>query len=283
MVRTRAVMRPSSPAILALVVAALLLSGCETMTHLASLATSKIGATTPARLHSIPDAIPKVEPLCKYGNMPSYTVRGKRYEPMRSAVGFTEEGIASWYGPNFDGKPTSCMERYDMYAMTAAHKTLPLPSYVEVTNKDNGRSVVVRVNDRGPFHQGRIIDLSYTAAWKLDLIKKGTAPVSIRVITPGKRLPPTTTESTPSPSQNSYIQLGLFSSRENASALKQRLADQIQSIDTMRSALVEIRALQKEGNHLYQLVVEPDTTQTSALALQQQLHQLGIEAVVKKH
>ncbi|MBT3198261.1 MAG: septal ring lytic transglycosylase RlpA family protein [Gammaproteobacteria bacterium] len=175
------------PTIFSVALATLLLSGCETLTHLASLATSQVGSTTPSRLLATPDAVPKREPRCKYGNMASYTVKGKRYRPMRSATDFTEKGIASWYGPNFHGKPTSCMEKYDMYQMSAAHKTLPLPSYVEVTNLENNRKVVVRVNDRGPFHEGRIIDLSYTAAWKLDLIKKGTAQVSIRVLPTGSR------------------------------------------------------------------------------------------------
>jgi len=117
----------------------------------------------------IPDAIPRNEPLSRGGNQASYEVFGKRYYVLNSAEGFTERGVASWYGNKFHGNQTSNGEIYDMYAMTAAHKRLPLPSYVRVTNLKNQRSVVVRVNDRGPFHKGRIIDLSYVAAKKLGI------------------------------------------------------------------------------------------------------------------
>jgi len=129
-----------------------------------------------------PDAIPANEPLSRYGNMPSYTVRGKTYHVLKSSDGFTQEGIASWYGTKFHGRKTSSGEPYNMYAMTAAHKTLPLPTYVEVTHKGNGRKIILKVNDRGPFHEGRIIDLSYAAARKLGISATGTGPVSLRVI-----------------------------------------------------------------------------------------------------
>ncbi len=129
-----------------------------------------------------PDAVPANEPLSRYGNPDSYTVLGKTYHVMKQASGFTQEGIASWYGTKFHGRKTSSGEPYDMYAMTAAHKTLPLPTYVEVTHKGNGRKIIVKVNDRGPFHDGRIIDLSYAAARKLGISATGTGPVSIRVI-----------------------------------------------------------------------------------------------------
>ncbi len=132
----------------------------------------------------IPDATPKVEPKSRYGNPASYEVLGKEYHVMQSAKGFTQKGIASWYGSKFHGQRTSDGEVYDMHKMTAAHKTLPLPSYVEVTNHNNGRKIIVRVNDRGPFHKGRIIDLSYAAAAKLGVTETGTAPVTIRVVTP---------------------------------------------------------------------------------------------------
>jgi len=135
--------------------------------------------------NQIPDAKPRVEPKSRYGNPSNYEVLGKEYHVMQSAKGFTQKGIASWYGSKFHGQRTSDGEVYDMHKMTAAHKTLPLPSYVEVTNHNNGRKVIVRVNDRGPFHKGRIIDLSYAAAAKLGVTKTGTAPVTIRVVTPG--------------------------------------------------------------------------------------------------
>lgn len=132
----------------------------------------------------IQDATPKVEPKSRGGNPESYSVFGKRYKVMKSAKGFKERGDASWYGTKFHGRLTSNGERYDMYKMTAAHKNLPLPTYVQVTNLDNGKKVVVRVNDRGPFHKGRVIDLSYAAATKLGILKKGTGRVEVEAIDP---------------------------------------------------------------------------------------------------
>jgi rare lipoprotein A len=128
--------------------------------------------------------VPRAEPRSRYGNPPYYDVFGKRYYVLSSGVGYVERGVASWYGPGFHKLRTSTGEPYDMFAMTAAHKTLPLPAYVRVTNLQNGRSVVVRVNDRGPFVGNRIIDLSYTAAAKLDMLRDGTAMVEVREIVP---------------------------------------------------------------------------------------------------
>jgi rare lipoprotein A len=138
---------------------------------------------------SVPDALPHAEPRSRYGNPPFYDVYGKRYYVLSSSVGYWERGVASWYGPGFHKVRTSTGERYDMYGMTAAHKTLPLPAYVRVTNLQNGRSVVVRVNDRGPFVGNRIIDLSYTAAAKLDMLRNGTAMVEVRSIDVSAPLP----------------------------------------------------------------------------------------------
>lgn len=149
---------------------------------------------------SIPDAVPRPEPRGKYGNKSPYTVLGKTYEVLPEARGYRESGGASWYGEKFQGFKTSSMEPYDMYAMTAAHKTLPIPSYVRVTNVDNGRSVVVRVNDRGPFHEGRIIDLSWAAAQKLGYANVGTARVTVEAIVPDE----------PPPATAFYVQLGAF-------------------------------------------------------------------------
>ena len=132
----------------------------------------------------MPDAIPRIEPRARSGNPPFYSVFGKRYYVLSSSVGYRERGVASWYGPGFHKMRTSIGERYDMYGMTAAHKTLPLPAYVRVTNLQNGRSVVVRVNDRGPFVGNRIIDLSYSAAVKLDMLHNGTAMVEVRTVDP---------------------------------------------------------------------------------------------------
>jgi rare lipoprotein A len=141
--------------------------------------------STPTRLPSqaeLKDAIARAEPYSRGGNK-DYQVRGKHYQVLTSAEGFEQTGLASWYGNKFHGHLTSNGEIYDMYAMSAAHKNLPLPTYLTVTNLTNNKSVVVRVNDRGPFHQSRILDLSYSAAYKLGILKQGTAKVKITTIT----------------------------------------------------------------------------------------------------
>ena len=200
---------------------------------------------------AIPNPIPRHEPKSKYGNPDTYTVLGKTYKTLKYNKGFVERGIASWYGTKFHGRRTSSGENYNMYAMTAAHKTLPLPTYVEVTNLDNGRQIIVKVNDRGPFHDGRIIDLSYAAAIKLGTNKAGTGRVEIRAIDPsnptahrGNQTAPAVTlqkvaastpiVATPQPAvqpvtntvaQNLYLQVGAFSSRSNAENLRSRLSN----------------------------------------------------------
>jgi rare lipoprotein A len=138
----------------------------------------------PDNLADVPDAQPRLEPLHRFANRP-YIALGQSYTPMQQLMPYTAQGIGSWYGKKFHGANTSSGEPYDMYAMTAAHPTLPIPSYARVTNLENGRSVIVRVNDRGPFHDGRIIDLSYTAAWKLGYVNKGSARVEVTTIMPG--------------------------------------------------------------------------------------------------
>ena len=131
---------------------------------------------------AVPEAAPRAEARSRHGNPPFYDVFGKRYYVLSSSAAYVERGVASWYGPGFHKARTSTGEQYDMYGMTAAHKTLPLPAYVRVTNLQNGRSVVVRVNDRGPFVGNRIIDLSYTAASRLDMLRNGTAMVEVRAL-----------------------------------------------------------------------------------------------------
>jgi rare lipoprotein A len=143
------------------------------------------GANPPPNLDSIPDATPRAEPLHRFANRP-YQVFGKDYVPFTSVAPFSQQGAASWYGKRYHGSKTSSGETYDMYAMSAAHTVLPIPSYVRVTNLGNGRSVVVRVNDRGPFHGDRVIDLSYTAAYRLGILEAGSAPVAIEAIVPGQ-------------------------------------------------------------------------------------------------
>ena len=142
------------------------------------------GPSTTLAVDHIPDAVPVNEPRTKAGNKSPYTVNGKTYRLVKSSVGFEQEGYASWYGKKFHGKKTSNGEIYDMYGMTAAHKTLPIPTFVELTNTDNGKKAIVRINDRGPFHGDRIIDLTYTAARKLGFANNGTGRVKLRVIKP---------------------------------------------------------------------------------------------------
>lgn len=183
----------------------------------------------PSRNYSsseIADAVPRVEPRSKGGNPKSYVVFGKRYHVMRSSKGYVERGIASWYGKKFHGRRTSNGEIYDMYQMTAAHKTLPIPTYVQVTNLKTGKQIIVRVNDRGPFHEGRIIDLSYAAAQKLGTASHGTGLVEVRAIdprtwTPGEQpIARTMDRSQAEPDAQIYLQLGAFGLRENAERLR---------------------------------------------------------------
>jgi rare lipoprotein A len=142
------------------------------------------GDNPPANLDAIPDAVPRAEPLHRFANRP-YTVLGRAYVPATTLRTYRERGVASWYGRKFHGQKTSTGEAYDMYAMTAAHPTLPLPSYARVTNLANGRSVVVRVNDRGPFLHDRLIDLSYAAAYRLGIAQRGSGEVEVEAILPG--------------------------------------------------------------------------------------------------
>ena len=166
----------------------------------------------PANLAEVPDAEPKAEPLHRYANRP-YQALGRSYVPLAQLQPFRERGLASWYGKRFHGQKTASGEVYDMYAMTAAHPTAPIPSYVRVTHLASGRSVVVRVNDRGPFHPGRIIDLSYAAAFKLGFIQAGAAQVEVEAVIPGEPAV--------------YVQLGAFNSRENAESLRARFAREL--------------------------------------------------------
>ena len=183
---------------LALIVAAGL-AACLSTPHPSPPYTVPPESVTPPPVSgAVPDAIPRLEPRARKGNPPFYVVFGKRYYVLSSSVGYWERGVASWYGPGFHKVLTSTGERYDMYGMTAAHKTLPLPAYVRVTNLQNGRSVVVRVNDRGPFVGNRIIDLSYSAAAKLGMLRDGTAMVDVRTIDPSVP-PPVITASSGAP------------------------------------------------------------------------------------
>jgi rare lipoprotein A len=198
------------------------------------------------------DAVPKVEARSKYGNPASYVVRGKRYSTLPSSDGFVQRGIASWYGSKFHGRRTSSGETYDMYAMSAAHKALPLPTYARVTHLGTGASIIVKINDRGPFHDNRVLDLSYAAALRLGIVRPGTGPVEIRAITPGSApsTVPSTVQGQPEVSSRStatgpkpgapttssgaansratvnlYLQIGAFSNVQNARSLVRRVKD----------------------------------------------------------
>jgi rare lipoprotein A len=191
-----------------------------------------------------PDPEPRSEPLSRYGNPASYEVFGKRYYVKTSSAGYRERGKASWYGSKFHGRRTSSGETYDMHAMTAAHKTLPLPTYVRVHNIENGRSVVVRVNDRGPFHEGRIIDLSYAAARKLGIVARGTGLVEVEALDPTAPRPalaPAATAPAPAvaapaaprlagaaPAPRIFLQAGAFAQQSNAVRLRSRLVSLVQ-------------------------------------------------------
>lgn len=182
--------------------------------------------TAAVDLAAIRDAVPRAEPLCQPCARP-YQVEGVTYRPLASAAGYQTRGTASWYGREFHGRATSNGEAYDMLAMTAAHPTLPIPSYVRVTHLGNGRSVVVRVNDRGPFRHGRVIDLSYVAAAKLGLIGPGSGPVEVRAVLPGApsfpTAPVTQVATAPVRGEAVFLQVGAFGDAAAAQRLAARL------------------------------------------------------------
>ncbi len=220
------------------------------------------GDKPPANLAEIPDAEPRQEPMHRWANRP-YTVFGRGYAPMSTVQPYKEQGVASWYGKKFHGQKTSSGEVYDMYGMTAAHKTLPIPSYARVTNLANGRSVVVRINDRGPFHADRIIDLSYAAAHRLGYIGAGSARVEVESVLPG--------EAAKKQAGNVFIQVGAFSSRDNAEDLRARVATEL--------AAESLQVL-SIGN-LWRLHVGPYESQDAARAVVERIEtQLNLKGFV---
>lgn len=224
-------------------------------------------------ISKIPNAIPRNEPRSRYGNPSSYEVFGQRYYTMKSAKGFVEKGIASWYGPNFHGKKTSSQEVYDMNKMTAAHKTIPIPSYVEVTNLKNGKKIVVRINDRGPFHDGRIIDLSYVGAKKLGIVDAGTGVVEIRVIDPSNPQAHHQVSAVPksevrqnrqkktieADQKQLFIQLGAFSELENAQQFRSRIQQTLNESTRHggKSRIVSIATIPSQDGALYKVRIGP--------------------------
>lgn len=272
-----------------------LLSGCATKTASRHTYYSSDGPPSHhVNADAIPDAKPKVEPLSKYGNK-SYTVFGKRYHVLPSAHGYSKRGIASWYGKKFHGRPTSSREPYSLYAMTAASRDLPLPTYVRVTNLQNGRQVVVKVNDRGPFSStdpNRIMDLSYAAAKKLGYAEKGTAWVHVTALDPrtGRdwvkghdyamhRNKPNSPASRQTSIANNtathtrenhfYLQIGAFSDREKAEKMQQKIA-------SMTQAKVFVKNGYSAGMPVYKVQIGPFVDNAQKEYLQRLLENKGL-------
>lgn len=237
----------------------------------------------------IKDPVPKHEPKSQYGNPSSYKVFGKTYHVKDSSHGFKERGHASWYGHPFHGRRTSSGEEYDMYKMTAAHKTVPIPCYMRVTNLKSGKTIIVRVNDRGPFHDGRVIDLSYVAAKKLGVHAEGTVPVEIEVITPENYKPaeesplrivpppnqtPTLTHtalnSTPVTQQPGqiYLQVAAYADGQRA----QYIAEQIHRIPN--SPNTQVVSGYSNNQPIYRVHVGPFTNMNQAQQFSQQVTQI---------
>jgi len=209
----------------------------------------------------VKDAVPKEEPLARYGNHSPYTVLGKTYTVLPSSKGYHERGIASWYGSKFHGRRTSSGELYDMHLPTAAHKSLPLPTYAEVTNLDNGRKMIVKINDRGPFHEGRIIDLSYAAAIKLGVDKTGTARIDVRAINVK-----TSRKSSVKVADGTFLQVGAFSKRKTAEELAGK----------MNAAHLKPVSVQKSRG-LYKVWIGPYQSEAEIEAHMRRVVELGYE------
>lgn len=251
------------------------------------------GDEIPDNLDEIPDAVPRSEPLHRFANRP-YTVLGKTYVPETSVKPFRQSGVASWYGKKFHGQKTSIGDPYDMFAMTAAHPTLAIPSYVRVSNPATGKSVIVRVTDRGPFHADRIIDLSYAAAYRLGYVDNGSTQVEVEAVLPGdatqityaqvkppsvpartvppaaerdeielltSRLaanPPAASAAAPAVAQKGlFLQLGAFSSADNAESLRSHLA---RELDWLNDATIQINA----GGGMHRVHLGPYASRSDA-------------------
>jgi rare lipoprotein A len=224
---------------------------------------------------NVPDAVPRIEPRSRGGNPDSYVVFGKRYYTLDSSSGYVKRGIASWYGKKFHGRRTSNGEVYDMYGMSAAHKELPIPTYLSVTNLENGRQIVVRVNDRGPFHENRIVDLSYAAASKIGMLGKGTAMVEIRAIDPKQHQAGRNAAAGPDERHNDtgapriYLQAASFRSEANAERYRDRLAR-----DLARS--VRISPFSGAQGPVHRVQVGPLASVELADQVTAKLHTLGV-------
>jgi rare lipoprotein A len=217
------------------------------------------------------EPVPRNDPKSKYGNKSPYTVLKKKYFVRDSADGYKERGIASWYGTKFHGRKTSSQEIYDMCQFSAAHKTLPIPSYVRVTRLDTGQSVIVRVNDRGPFHDGRIIDLSFAAASKLGINKTGTAKVEVEAISAGEPMPAVVQTVTTADESKNYLQVASFSSEDNAKNLKDRLQDA-----DINQVFIQKQRL--DGNPLWRVRIGP-LGEVEMRSIQDKLQELGLKGL----
>jgi rare lipoprotein A len=210
------------------------------------------------------DAVPRPDPILIVGNFSPYTVNGETYEVLDSFTNYRERGIASWYGTKFVGQKTSNGEVFDLYSASAAHKTLPIPCYARVTNLANGRSMVVRVNDRGPFHSDRLIDLSYGAAVKLGFMEVGTAPVEVEVINlagiDDRRNNPA--------GHYRFVQLGAFGSESAAQRLRIELA-------ALVTSPIAVSPVETGSGRLYRVRIGPVAANDDILQLQQRLEASG--------
>jgi len=231
----------TTKSLLAGCLAALLLAGCSSPAPSRYAQKQDSAPQQPVDVADVKDAVPRPEPRSRYGNPASYVVRGKRYYTVASSKDYRERGIASWYGTKFHGHRTSSGDTYDMYQMSAAHKTLPLPTYARVTNLRNGKSVILKINDRGPFHDNRLIDLSYAAAARLKILGQGTGLVEVEAIDPHQyadeqskpraaasqpKLAADETAAAAAERQNTalYLQVGAFRDHANAERLRSQLA-----------------------------------------------------------
>ena len=249
------------------------------------------------------NATPKVEARSRGGNFTPYTVLGKTYRVMKTAKGYKERGGASWYGTKFHGRLTSNGERYNMYEMTAAHKSLPIPTYVTVKNLDNGREIIVRVNDRGPFHEGRIIDLSYAAASKIGMLKQGTARVEVEAIdprewkkskrsrkkakvaaaklsaaaisTPAVVTPAPAIEPSAAVIKQQYLQVAAFKSLEAAQTLQNKLLDSLQALNESANVVIH-----PSVQGIYRVRIGPFGSTVESLSIK---NAAGLESFGKMH
>lgn len=266
----------ASTRVLALCTSIILVQGCSFFAK----KTKNDAAPKDINVTLIPNAKPKPEAYSRGGNPKSYEVFGKRYYTLPSHIGYEETGTASWYGTKFHGRKTSNGETYNVYGMTAAHKSLPLPTFAEVTNLENGKKIVVRVNDRGPFVDDRLIDLSYAAAKKLGFHKQGTAKVKVRAIDAnrgrkGHTIPsPVASLTHNTHTKPVYLQLGAFKGEENA----RNLARQTQHAIKDKQLPVKIISDTSQKDWLYKVVVGPITNEGFAHQIKAKLSALNLAA-----